>query len=131
MPIHSEVENELRKLARKDLASALKDNDIYVQAAEKGIVSFDDLYFLYLIGNAHNIGADNLEQTDRLPNPVIKESEESLTVNIQQLFTNADNIRRERYDLVARMTNCSPQAARERYETIQKTVVNSLIKKSR
>ena len=127
--MNSERESQLREATRKSLESALRDNDSYVQAAESGAVSLDDLYFIYMIGNAHIIESSRLEDNEELLNPIIKATEAIIEIDLEQSFRNTDKIRGERYKIVGDLYHISPEEAQRRYESIQDKVTSWISKR--
>lgn len=70
--LHPEVEQEIRSNARKYLAAQLEKGDEiwgdrYVSAAEAGVISFDDIYFLGINVAAENVSLENFVDVGEAP----------------------------------------------------------------
>ena len=120
--MHPEIADRLREGARKYLAAALAEGDPYARMAEKSVISFDDIYFLGVVNEAHSIRESGLVETGQVD---VVEQETPLGA-MQFAVTDTvkfrDRVSNEGYRLVGELFNINPEAAEERFYEIQRRV---------
>lgn len=114
--MHPEVEGVIRERAREYLAYEAMEKGPYTSVAERGGLTFDDIYFLGIAQAAEQIAIDNLIQTRGLRISVIEHGEQS------RLITD-----RETSKLVAELFNCSPSDAVKRWHDIQRRFSEAVV----
>lgn len=66
--LHPEVEKEIRFKAREFVVACMQsDKDIYAKSAERGAISFDDIYFVGITNAAGSVALENLVETKQVP----------------------------------------------------------------
>ena len=74
--MHPEIEEHLRESARKYLATNLEigpKEDIHLRAAEAGVISLDDIYFLCVVTAASSLSLQDLMDDENV-RPLEKEA---------------------------------------------------------
>ena len=102
--MHPEIEGSVREYAREFMLGEIGERGKYCKAAEAGIISFDDIYFLGIIEGSERVSLDAVEEHDKFNKSLIKK------------------INRRTLDFVAELYNCSLESLDERRRAIHKKV---------
>ena len=65
--MHPEVEDKIREHARGYLSTAASIENPYFAAAERGYITFDDLYFLGAVEGSGSVALTDLVETGNVP----------------------------------------------------------------
>jgi hypothetical protein len=110
--MHPEVESQIRVLARSLVIAEIQDRSMYCRAAEEGVISFDDIYFLGIVNGADSSALDKIAQVEGIPI-----FEQDSPVFRQRLNANS-------FVLTAELYNCSPRETEERCDSIHRKVTS-------
>lgn len=122
--MHPEVESSIRAGARKYLAALMDPihpvGKLYVGAAEVGVVTFDDLYFLGLVDECNIRARRDLVEMGQAP--IVTERETGIPFfDVKDPDFEAKETERE-YTLVADLYRITPDQAEERWYDIMRRI---------
>lgn len=125
--LHPEVESEIREQARQYLSTSMTFEmngkiDPYVSAAERGVISFDDIYFLGIHNAAGSISLENIIETGQATMIEVSTEHGEFTVPAEddpafrRLVDDRGNY------LVGLIYNITPEQAKDRFYDINRKV---------
>ncbi|GEM_PF-4463730 len=100
----------------------LRQISIYCRAAEQGVISFDDIYFLGVVSGAQTIAEERLIESGQAPISMQSVGVRIMPFVVQDDSSHRDSVSIGGYELVAELYNCTFAEAEERFHNINRKI---------
>lgn len=114
------IETKIRELAGEYVLTSVRSNDIYNSAAQHGIITHDDIFYLGVVNAVQSETLRDLVQRHQAP--LAEEPTHRQMVVVQDDPAFRETISSVGYHLLAEMFHCTPKDAEEKFYRIQELV---------